>query len=58
MKKVLITMAVLTGMVAGGMVFSSFATQNQVSKKDAMEIVMNDDGWEDYAVVMVCPYIK
>ena len=58
MKKVLITMAVLASMVAGAMVLSSFAAQNQVSKEDATENVLNDDGWEDYAVVMVCPYIK
>lgn len=44
MKKVLITMAVLTGLVAGGMVFSSFAAPKQDSKKECTKIEMND-GW-------------
>lgn len=38
MKKILITMAVLTGMVAGAMVFSSFAAPRQVEKEKCTQI--------------------
>lgn len=44
MKKVLITMAMLTGMVAGGMVLSSFAVPKTNDKTVCSQIDMND-GW-------------
>lgn len=44
-------MAVLTGMVAGAMVFSSFAAPEQDVKSETSEIVLNDDGWENWATV-------
>ena len=43
MKKTLITIAVFTGMVAGGMVFSSFANQDNASN-NVVEYVNDDDG--------------
>lgn len=43
MKKVLITMAVLTGMVAGGMVFSSFAAPRQ-NKSTEITMAVPTDG--------------
>lgn len=50
MKKILITMAVLTGMVAGAMVFSSFAAPKQ---NEFMEIAQLNKNvptyWEGYA---------
>lgn len=36
MKKVFMTMAVLTGLVAGGMVLSSFTTTKQETKEDCI----------------------
>lgn len=44
MKKILITMAVLTGMVAGAMVFSSFATPKTNDETVCSQINSND-GW-------------
>ena len=57
MKKVLITMAVLVSMIAGTMVLSSFTAPKQDVKENTSEII-NDDGWDDYAIVMACPYNK
>ena len=62
MKKVLITMAVLTSMVAGAMVFSSFATQKQDAEIERVQKEVNvpaywtgrartcNDGWLDIEV--------
>ena len=44
MKKILITMAVLTGMVAGAMVFSSFTAPKNNDETVCSQISMND-GW-------------
>lgn len=44
MKKVLITMAVLASMVAGAMVFSSFAAPKQKMSKECPSITI-DEGW-------------
>lgn len=44
MKKVLITMAVLTGMVAGGMVLSSFMAPKTNDEIEYSQISVND-GW-------------
>lgn len=50
MKKVFMTMAVLTGLVAGGMVFSSFTEPNQEAKKDCFQQLVNAPVyWEGYA---------
>lgn len=50
MKKVLITMAVLTSMVAGAMVFSSFAAPKQNAQKECMQTEVNvPTYWEGYA---------
>jgi len=46
----LITMAVLTGLVAGGMVFSSFSTPKQVVKEKTIANELNDPVyWEGLA---------
>lgn len=45
MKKVLITMAMLTSMVAGAMVFSSFATPKTNDEPVCSQINANDDEW-------------
>ena len=49
MKKVLITMAVLTSMVAGGMVFSSFAAPKTNDKSAHTQINANN-GWRKVGV--------
>lgn len=50
MKKILITMAVLTGMVAGAMVFSSFAAPNSNDNKERVQLNVNDPVfWEGEA---------
>ena len=51
-------MAVLTGMVAGGMVFSSFTAPKQEVKSETSAVVLNDDGWEDWTVVTAIIYDK
>ena len=48
MKKTLIIIAVFTGMVAGGMVFSSFAAPNKTQNTEISKTISDDDGWEDY----------
>lgn len=51
-------MAILTGMVAGAMVFSSFAAPKQDIKGNTSEIIINDNGWEDWAKVAVQGYYQ
>lgn len=58
MKKVLITMAVLTSMMACVMVFSSFVAPKEEVKSETSKTVMNDDGWEDWSVVSAHLYYK
>lgn len=49
-------MALLTGMVAGSMVFSSFVAPKQDLKCESSETIMNDDGWENWTKVDAVPY--
>ncbi len=51
MKKVFMTMAVLTGLVAGGIVFSSFTTPQQERANGVLEFKVNDPiYWQGRAV--------
>lgn len=55
MKKVLITMAVLTSMVAGAMMFSSFCEPKQNVNKKLLEATVKD-GWREIGVFIgTCP---
>lgn len=45
MKKVFMAIAVLTGLVASGMVFSSFTISNKTEATPSV-IEILDDGWE------------
>ena len=51
-------MVVLTGMLAGAMVFSSFAAPKQELKCESSETIMNDDGWEDWTTVSAHSYVR
>lgn len=50
MKKVFMAIAVLTGLVASGMVFSSFTISNKTEATPSV-IEILDDGWEYYTSV-------
>lgn len=47
MKKVFMTMAVLTGLVAGGMMFSSFTTPTQDEVKECMQLTQSIPAYWD-----------
>ena len=48
MKKYLLAVAMITVMVSGIMVLSSFTTQKQNAKAEYSQTQMNDDDWELY----------
>lgn len=49
-------MAILTSMVAGAMVFSSFVAPKQGGKTIISEITVNQDGWENWTQVRAYAY--
>ena len=48
MKKIMMTMAVLVGMMTGAMMLSAFTTPKQDVKAESSQIQMNDDPWQLY----------
>ena len=46
MKKIMMTMAVLVGMMTGAMMLSAFTTPKQDVKAESSQIQMNDSPWK------------